>query len=133
MTSFEENIFFQDEEGLMDSIPLNIEFPKSLSPTVVKANPSTLKGEVPEGVIPLDITPSRSNCGPLDVPSKDPSSAQSSYETGLNSFPHRFILDFLYLNPWPQETRLHYLANLASLLYDTDGSDQEVSVCDERG
>ena len=39
------------------------------------------------------------------------------------------------MNPYPHKTILHSLANLASLLYDVEGSTQEASVmkeCDGR-
>ena len=42
-------------------------------------------------------------------------------------FPREFILDFLYMNPYPHKTILHSLSNLASLLYDVEGSTQEAS------
>lgn len=61
MESAEEDLLHQYNEDALDSTPLDVVFPYSpLTLTIVIANPSIIRGEVLEGVIPLDFTPLRS-------------------------------------------------------------------------
>ena len=58
----EEDLLDHFNEDPLESTPLDVEFSSSpITPTIVVANPSIVRGEVPEDVIPLEATPLRRN------------------------------------------------------------------------
>lgn len=121
-------------EECSELAPLGVETPSPNvdSPSFEKTNTST-DGGISKDIVPLVAIPLRSNAGSLDTSfdKGSTSTIQPVSGNGLTSFPHKFILDFLYLPPYSHATRLHSLANLASLLYDAEGSIQEASVMKE--